>query len=191
MADDGPDEMRRKVGLLNDALGALEGSPKVSIAAINGLALGGGFELALACDLRYLAADGAVGQPEIRIGIIPGAGATQRLTRLVGPGLARRLIYTGERVGAEDALRLGLVERVAPPGELLEAAMRDARAFAAGPRQALAAAKAAIRAALESPGPAGFALERERFVSLFGTPDQREGMRAFIEKREPRFGGPG
>lgn len=188
MASFGPDEIRPVVTALGDALDLLEAMPKVSIAAINGVALGGGFELALAADLRYLADDGRVGQPEIRIGVIPGAGGTQRLTHLVGPGRARELVYSGRQVSADEALELGLVELRLPADEVLDVALADARALASGPRAALAAAKAAIRAALLTPGAAGLAAERELFCGLFGTPDQREGMRAFIEKREPRFG---
>jgi len=189
MAEFGPAEIRPVVAALADALDALEALPKVSIAAINGYALGGGFELALAADLRYLAENGKVGQPEIRLGVIPGAGGTQRLTQLVGPGLARELVYTGRQVAAEEALRRGLVERILPADEVLPAAVRDGRTFARGPRHALAAAKAAIRAAVSSPGPIGHAIERDLFCELFGTPDQREGMGAFLEKRDPRFSG--
>jgi enoyl-CoA hydratase/carnithine racemase len=188
MADFGPEEIRPVVAALGDALDLLEVMPKISIAAINGFALGGGFELALAADLRYLAADGKVGQPEIGLGVIPGAGGTQRLAHLVGPGRARDLVYSGRQVGAEEALRLGLVERVAPPEEVFATAVADARSFADGPREALAAAKASIREALLSPGSDGLLREGELFRDLFGTPDQREGMRAFIEKRAPRFG---
>lgn len=189
MAGFGPAEIRPVVAALADALDALEAIPKISIAAINGYALGGGCELALASDLRYLAENGVVGQPEIRLGVIPGAGGTQRLTHLVGPGLARELVYTGRQVGAEEAIRRGLVDRVLPADEVLAAAVGDARAFARGPREALGAAKAAIRAALASPGPVGHAIERDLFCELFGTRDQREGMRAFLEKRDPRFTG--
>ena len=190
MAEFDPEQVRPFVAALGDALDMLEAMPKVSIAAINGYAFGGGFELALAADLRYLAADGKVGQPEIRLGVIPGAGGTQRLTHLVGPGLARDLVYTGRQVAADEAHRLGLVERVLPPGDVLAIATQDAIAFAEGPRLALAAAKGAIRAALLTPGAAGLDREGELFRGLFGTSDQREGMRAFLEKREPRFNRP-
>ena len=187
MADWGPEEVRPSVDALGEACDLLERISKVSIAAIHRYALGGGLELALGCDLRYLASDAKVGQPEIVLGVIPGAGGTQRLTRLVGPGRARELVYSGRQVGAEEALALGLVERVVPAEELFGTAVADARAFAVGPRTALAAAKAAIQAAIETPGEDGVRAERALFVGLFGTRDQREGMHAFLDKREPRF----
>lgn len=189
MVDHGPDEIREQVTKLGDACDLLEAMPKVSIAAITGFALGGGFELSLACDLRYAADDAKVGQPEVKIGVIPGAGGTQRMTWLAGVGVSRDLTYTGRQVDAEEAKALGLIERVLPAAQVLEAAVRDARAFARGPRRALAAAKEAIRAAVGSPGPSGIAREKELFIALFGTGDQREGMRAFIEKRSPEFRG--
>jgi enoyl-CoA hydratase/carnithine racemase len=188
MADHGPGEIGPVVAALGDALDLLESIPKISIAAINGYALGGGFELALAADLRYLAEDATIGQPEIKLGVIPGAGGTQRIVRLAGAGVAADLVYTGRGVGAEEAQRLLLAHRSIEPDGVLDAAMSDARILASGPRAALAAAKRAIRAASETPGPVGLALERDLFVALFGTPDQREGMHAFLEKREPRFG---
>jgi enoyl-CoA hydratase/carnithine racemase len=189
MVDHGPDEIREQVTQLGDACDLLEATPKVSIAAITGFALGGGFELSLACDLRYAADDAKVGQPEVRIGVIPGAGGTQRMTWLAGAGVSRDLSYTGRQVDAEEAKALKLVERVLPADEVFQAAVRDARAFAQGPRRALAAAKEAINAAVRTPGPASLAREKELFVALFGGDDQREGMRAFIEKRSPEFRG--
>jgi enoyl-CoA hydratase/carnithine racemase len=189
MVDHGPDEIREQVTKLGDAADLLEALPKISIAAITGFALGGGFELSLGCDLRYAADDARVGQPEIKIGVIPGAGGTQRMTWLAGIGVSRDLTYTGRQVDADEARSLGLVDRVLPGDQVLEAAVQDARAFAQGPRRALAAAKEAIHAAVRTPGPAGIARERELFIALFGTDDQREGMRAFIEKRPPAFRG--
>lgn len=191
MANADAEQARPSVEALGDAADLLERIPKISIAAVNGYALGGGLELALGCDLRYLAQDAKVGQPEIRLGVIPGAGGTQRLTHLAGPGVARHLIYTGVPLEAEEAVRLRIAERVLPADEVFDVAVRDARAFAAGPRRALAAAKRAMRAAMTMPGPEGIRLERELFLELFGTDDQREGMRAFLEKREPSFGGDG
>jgi enoyl-CoA hydratase/carnithine racemase len=188
MAGFGPEEIRPVVTDLGEALAALEALPIVSIAAITGFALGGGLELALACDLRYAAEDARMGQPEIRLGVIPGAGGTQRLTRLVGPGRTRDLVYSGRQVEAGEALGMGLVERVVPAGEVFDRTLADARAFADGPREALAAAKAAIRSAPDRSLDVGLRDEREAFVRLFGSSDQREGMRAFLEKRDPRFG---
>jgi enoyl-CoA hydratase/carnithine racemase len=155
---------------------------------VNGYALGGGLEIALAADLRYFASDAKVGQSEIAIGVIPGAGGTQRITQLAGPGVARELVYTGRTLGADQARSLGLCHEVIEPAEVLERAMEAARGFARGPRQALAAAKAAIRAAVSSPGPGGVSAEKELFIGLFGGPEQREGMAAFLDKREPDFG---
>ena len=187
MADFGPEEIRPVVSALGEAVDALEALPIVSIAAITGYALGGGLEIALACDLRYAAEDAMMGQPEIKIGVIPGAGGTQRLTRLLGPGRARDLVLTGRHVATSEAVSIGLVDRVMPAGDVFETAVRDARAFAEGPREALASAKRAIGSALRWPFQDGLREEREAFVRLFGSADQREGMRAFLEKRDPRF----
>ena len=184
----GADQVRPAVSALGDALDLLEAMPKISIAALNGFALGGGFEIALACDLRYAAQDAKVGQPEIKIGVIPGAGGTQRLARLA-PTRVRDLVLTGRSLEADKALQAGLVDRVCPADEVIDAAIRDARGFANGPSRALAAAKDAIRAAFETPGAPGLARERDLFVALFDSADQEEGMRAFVEKRKARFGG--
>ncbi len=189
MVDHGPDEIREQVTKLGDACDLLEVTPKISIAAITGFALGGGFELSLACDLRYAADDARLGQPEVKLGVLPGAGGTQRMTWLAGPGVARDLTYTGRQIDAEEAKFLGLIERVLPSDQVFEMAVQDARAFAQGPRMALAAAKEAIQAAVRTPGPASIAREKELFIALFGSDDQREGMRAFIEKRTPEFRG--
>ena len=159
------------------------------VAAVSGYCLGGGCELAMACDLIVASENAQFGQPETNLGILPGAGGTQRLGRLAGAGFARDLIYSGRQVGAAEAERKGLANRVLPPDGVLDAALADAAGIAAGPRAAIAAAKAALRAAIEMPGAAGLALERELFCALFGSPDQREGMLAFLEKREPKFGG--
>ena len=181
------DEVRPSVEALGAACDLLEETPKISIAAVTGYALGGGLELALGCDLRYVAEDARLGQPEIRIGVIPGAGGTQRLTRLIGPGAARWLVYTGEQIDGGRAHDLGIAEIVRSPAGVFDAAVADARRLARGPGEALAAAKRAIRAAADG-DPDGFRLERQLFLGLFGTADQREGMAAFLEKRDPRFG---
>ena len=185
----GPEEIRPVVSALGDALVVLEEIPKVTIAAIEGYCLGGGCELALACDFRFAAKDAELGQPEIALGIIPGAGGTQRLPRLVGHARARELVYSGRRVGADEALRIGLVDAVTPPGEAYLVAAHTAIRYAKGPTQALAAAKEAMNAAALGDIRRGLGVERDVFVGLFATEDQKEGMKAFLEKREPEFKG--
>jgi enoyl-CoA hydratase/carnithine racemase len=184
----GPDEVAEDVGGLEQACRDLEAIPKVTIAAINGFALGGGLEIALACDFRFAAQDARLGLPEIRLGIIPGSGGTQRLPRLVGLAKARDLIFSGRQVPAGEALDSGLVDRVAPAADLLGLATHTARSFVEGPPLAYAAAKSALAAA-DRPLEEGLRVEREAFVALFATRDQEEGMRAFLDKREPRFEG--
>lgn len=163
--------------------------PKPTIAMINGFALGGGCELALACDLRIAARSARLGQPEIKLGIIPGGGGTQRLPRLVGFGHALRLIYTGELITAEEAQRIGLVEIVTDDADLKPRTLELAKSIAAHSPVALQLAKSAVRAALEAPLSAGLRYERELFVSAFGSEDKREGVAAFLEKRAPDFRG--
>lgn len=163
--------------------------PKPTIAMINGFALGGGCEFALACDLRVAARSARLGQPEIRLGILPGGGGTQRLPRLVGFGQAMRLVLTGELIGAEEAARIGLVDRVVEDAELHEATLAMARGIAGYSPVALRLAKDAVRAALETPLAAGLALERELFITAFSSEDKQEGVRAFLAKREPDFKG--
>jgi enoyl-CoA hydratase len=167
----------------------LETMPKPTIAAINGFALGGGCELALACDLRYASSNAKLGQPESNLGIIPGWGGTQRLARVCGLGVAKDLILTGRIVGAEEALRIGLVNAVYEQGELMERVMETALGLAAKSPLALAAAKAAVNHSLQGDHVENLIGEAERFGDLFATEDQKEGMTAFAEKREPRFTG--
>jgi enoyl-CoA hydratase/carnithine racemase len=155
--------------------------PKPVIAAVTGYALGGGYELALCADLRVLGASAKIGQPEIQLGIIPGAGGTQRVSRLVGPAKAKDLIFTGRHVGAEEALEIGLADAVVPDDEVYATAVAMARKFAAGPPLALAAAKQAIDEGLELPIDDGLKLETRLFAELFGTEDQKIGMTSFIE----------
>lgn len=161
--------------------------PKPTIAMINGFALGGGCEVALACDLRIATRSAKLGQPEIRLGILPGGGGTQRLPRLVGPGRAMRLVLTGELIDAVEAERIGLVDWVVEDGSLLQHTMEIARTIAGYSPIALELAKTAIRSAMETPLSAGLAHERELFVAAFASQDRMEGVRAFLEKREPRF----
>jgi enoyl-CoA hydratase/carnithine racemase len=155
--------------------------PKPVIAAVTGYALGGGYELALCADFRVLGASAKIGQPEIQLGIIPGAGGTQRLARLVGPAKAKDLIFTGRHVGAEEALEIGMADAVVPDAEVYSTAMAMARKFAAGPPRALAAAKQAIDDGLELPLTEGLALESRLFAELFGSEDQKVGMTSFLE----------
>jgi enoyl-CoA hydratase len=158
-----------------------------TIAAVRGFALGGGAELAMACDMLVAADDATFGQPEISLGIIPGAGGTQRLARAIGKARAMELVLTGRRIGAAEAERLGFVTRVVPAAETLGAALDLGATVAAQPAGAVRAAVAAVRAAFEGPLADGMRVERDLFGSLFGTPDQVEGMRAFVERREPRW----
>ncbi|MGP4114911.1 enoyl-CoA hydratase/isomerase family protein [Streptomyces sp. 4N509B] len=166
---------------LQDAFTALARLPKPVVAAVTGYALGGGCELALCADYRIAAADARLGQPEILLGLIPGAGGTQRLARLVGPSRAKDLIFTGRMVGAEEALAIGLVDRVVPPAEVYDAAHAWASRLARGPALALRAAKECVDAGLETDLDAGLALERAWFASLFATEDRERGMRSFVE----------
>jgi enoyl-CoA hydratase/carnithine racemase len=185
----GPEEVAADVGALERACRAIGAIPFPVVAAVNGYALGGGCELALACDLRFAAQDARLGLPEIRLGIIPGAGGTQRLPRLIGLAKARDLVLSGRHVRAEEALAIGLVDRVLPANAVYAEAVREATRFAGGPTRAYAAAKLALRAAGDLDLERGLEAEREVFVPLFATRDQEEGMRAFLEKRDPRFEG--
>ncbi len=189
MAGWGPEDVRPVVSALGQALTVLEEIPKVVIAAIEGFCLGGGCEIALACDFRFASQEAQLGQPEIALGIIPGAGGTQRLPRLVGHARARELIYSGRLVRGDEALSIGLVDLLVPAGQALEAATGAARRYAGGPTRALAAAKEAMNAAALGDVRRGLGVERDVFVGLFDTEDQKEGMRAFLEKRDPRFTG--
>jgi enoyl-CoA hydratase len=167
----------------------LETMPKPTVAAINGFALGGGCELALACDLRYASSDAKIGQPEIAVGVIPGWGGTQRLARVAGVGFAKELILTGRAADADEALRRGLVNAVFEPDDLIERVLEVARSLAAKSPLALAAAKASVNRALQGDVEEGLAAEADAFAQLFASEDQKEGMEAFVEKRAPRFSG--
>lgn len=175
-------EMVDRSAALQAAFTAVARIPKPTIAAITGYALGGGCELALCCDLRVAGDNAKLGQPEILLGIIPGAGGTQRLTRLVGPSRAKELIFTGRFVDAEEALRIGLVDRVVAPDDVYAEALALARQFANGPAYALRAAKEAIDRGLEVDLETGLEIERVQFSALFATEDRTIGMESFIEK---------
>jgi enoyl-CoA hydratase len=189
MAGMGYAAMAARAAALTGAFDALARVPKPVVAAITGYALGGGCELALACDWRVVAADAKLGQPEITLGIIPGAGGTQRLSRLVGPAKAKEIIMTGRFVDADEALSIGLVDRVVPAGEVYEAATALVQPFVNGPALALRAAKLAVDGGLEMDLASGLAWESQLFAALFATDDKAEGMAAFIEKRKPNFTG--
>jgi enoyl-CoA hydratase len=177
-------------GMLGHECGRLlESMPKPTIAAVNGFALGGGCELALACDIRYASENAKFGQPEINLSVIPGWGGTQRLARAVGAGLAKDLILTGRTIDAAEALRIGLVSAVYPAAELLDRVLETAAELAEKSPVALSAAKDAANRALQGDLGAGLSYEAILFAALFATEDQLEGMRAFTEKREPDFKG--
>jgi enoyl-CoA hydratase/carnithine racemase len=179
----------RSAWTLQEAIAALESLEKPTISAVHGYALGGGLELAMGADFRYLADDARVGQPEILLGLIPGAGGTQRLTRIVGYQRAKEMIFSGRQVDAEEAMAIGLADEVFPAGELLERAMEAARKWATAPTRAIAAAKKALNSGAGLPVEQGLLVEREAFDESFKSEDAREGVAAFIGKREAEFKG--
>jgi enoyl-CoA hydratase/carnithine racemase len=166
---------------LQDSFTAVAKIAKPVVAAITGYALGGGLELALCADFRVMGESARLGQPEILLGVIPGAGGTQRLPRLVGPARAKDIVYTGRFVGAAEALAIGLVDQVVPDAEVLQAAQALVARYAAGPAIALRAAKQAIDQGLEVDLDTGLEIELLNFCGLFATQDQRTGMRSFVE----------
>jgi enoyl-CoA hydratase len=167
----------------------IERVPFPVIGAINGFALGGGCEIALACDFLYASDKAKLGQPEVNLGITPGFGGTQRLLRRVGVARARELCYTGDAIGADEALRIGLVNAVVPHAELLARAKDTAQKIAAKGRLAIAQCKRVVFSGADAPLDVANALETQAFAMLFGTSDRREGMKAFLEKRKASFTG--
>src|SRR5450755_1725706 len=181
MAEASYAQMAADTRRLQDAFTAVSKIPKPVVAAITGYALGGGLELALCADFRVAGQSARVGQPEILLGVIPGAGGTQRLPRLVGPSRAKDIVFTGRFVGAAEALAIGLVDKMVPDAEVYQAARDLAARYAGGPALALRAAKQAIDEGLEVDLDTGLEIERLNFAGLFATEDQRTGMRSFIE----------
>ena len=188
----GPEEARGWNRALQRTFDEVARLPMPVVAAVTGYALGGGLELALCADYRVAADDAVLGQPEVLLGIMPGSGGTQRLTRLIGPSRAKNLLMTGRRVKADEALRLGLVDEVVPSGETYDAALRYARQLADGPAAALEAIKIAVDHGADIGISAGLALERSLFAGVFGTADAATGIRSFIEHGpgHARFEGP-
>jgi enoyl-CoA hydratase len=189
MQGHGPLEAERFSRLGHRALAAFEALPVPAIAAVNGAALGGGCELALACDWIYASEAARFGQPEVRLGLIPGFGGTSRLPRRVGVAWARELVLSGEPIDAATALRIGLVNRVFPPGELLGAALAAGEAIAARGPLAVAAAKRLIQAGQDADPDVAHQLEQTAFGVVSASRDRREGFDAFLAKRDPKFEG--
>ena len=181
MADMSYADMVKRSGALQSSFSAVARIPKPVVAAVTGYALGGGCELALCADIRIAADDATLGQPEILLGIIPGAGGTQRLTRLVGPSKAKDLIFTGRFVKAEEALSIGLVDRLVPAADVYSEAVAWARQFSGAAALALRAAKESVDRGLEVDLDTGLEIERQQFAALFATEDRSTGMQSFIE----------
>jgi enoyl-CoA hydratase len=183
-------EQARRFSELGRRLGhRIETLPVPVIAAVNGFALGGGLELALACDFILAASSARLGQPEVNVGVLPGFGGTQRLVRRIGIGRARQLVYTGDPIAAEQALAWGLCNEVTGPAELLPRARALGERIASRAPLAVAAAKRAIRVGEDLPLERALMVEQEAFASLFASQDQKEGMRAFLQKRAPGWTG--
>ena len=168
---------------------AMEGSRLAVVGAVNGIAFGGGCELTLACDARIASSDARFGQPEIKLGILPGWGGTQRLPRLIGRSAAMALLFSGDPIDAARALQLGLVSEVVEPGALLDAARELAGRYASQAPLAVAAIKRAVNRGLDRPLAEGLAVERDEFVALFASADAGEGIAAFREKRDAKWTG--
>ncbi len=189
MSSMSPMEAKGFAELGHAALALLDRSPVPTIAAVNGFALGGGCEIALACDIRVASRNALFGFPEVGLGILPGMGGTQRAPRLLGPAIAKELIFTGRRIDADEAHRIGLVNRVVGEGEALSAAREIAAEIAANGPLAVRHAKAAANRAQDVDIISGLEYEADQFALLFSTEDAREGMGAFMEKRKAEFEG--
>jgi enoyl-CoA hydratase/carnithine racemase len=179
----------RTASTLLEAIAKLDNLAKPTIAAVHGFALGGGCELSLGCDFRYVAQDARIGQPEVLLGLIPGAGGTQRLQRVVGYQKAKDLVYTGRQVEAEEALAIGYADRVLPADAVLDTALGDAAEWAAKATFAIGEAKRALAAGRGVPLEQALAIEQDAFQATFASEDAVEGVNAFVEKRVARFEG--
>jgi enoyl-CoA hydratase len=182
-----PGAAARLTCMLHASLGKIAHLGKPTIAAVNGLALGGGLELSMACDIRIVAANAQLGQPEIKLGLFPGAGGTQRLPRLVGAGIAKELMYVGDPISAEEAHRIGLANKVVPAGAALAAAKQMGQTIAGMAGVALRSIQEAVNQGLDTTLDAGLQIEADLFAKVFQTEDVREGVDAFINKRKPNF----
>jgi len=189
MSEMSSSDFREYVDYAHTIYDLIENNPCPSIAAVNGYALGGGCELALACDIRIASEKAKLGFPEVKLGIFPGWGGSQRITRIMGNAKAKELIYTGEMISAEEALRFGLVERVVPHEVIMKEAMELAGAIAGRAPLAVSAAKKAINTGSEMDLESALDLEKKLIMSCFDTEDRAEGMKAFLEKRDPVFKG--
>ncbi len=189
MKDMTPEQAKELATLGHGTFDAIESLPCPVIAAVNGFALGGGCELALACDFIYVSTKAKLGQPEVKLGVIPGFGGTQRLTRRIGAAWARELVYTGRMVGAEEAVRIGLANRAFEPDALLDEAKETARAIAQMGPVAVAAAKRVILDGADMLLADANRREIDAFANCFSSADQKEGMAAFLDKREAKFEG--
>lgn len=178
----------RKFGQLGqDVFRFIENMSKPTLAAVNGFALGGGCELAMCCDFRLASCKARFGQPEVSLGITPGFGGTQRLARLVGSGMAKQLLFTAETIDADEALRIGLVNRVVDPQELLDTARETAQRIRTNAPLAVRFCKSAVNEGMQTDIDRGMTIEADLFGLCFATSDQKEGMKAFLEKRRPLF----
>lgn len=182
-----PGGAERLANLLHTSLLKIQHLGKPTIAAVNGLALGGGLEVAMACDIRVVAANAQLGQPEIKLGLFPGAGGTQRLPRLVGAGRALELMYIGDPIGADEAYRIGLANRTVPQGEALSTAREMGQKITGMAGVALRYIQMAVNRGLDTSLEAGLKIEADLFAKVFHTEDIREGVDAFIHKRQPNF----
>ena len=189
MRDLGPMQAEALAEMGGNLAAAIEGSAKPYIAAVNGFALGGGLELALACDFIYAARNARLGLPEVKLGVIPGFGGTQRLPRRVGPAKAKEMIFTGEMIDAEEALRIGLVDAVHAPEALLGEVAKTAARIAKNGPLAVAEAKRLVHMGQSMSLEAAVTLEQRTFAGLFASEDQKEGMAAFLDKRPAKFRG--